>query len=232
MKNLSEMQELQLKKIAVIYNGYEEKFGIPRQSGLAAMESRIVFEKAFRSLDAVRELDQYSHIWLLWGFSQVKQEGFSATVRPPRLGGNTRVGVFASRSPFRPNPIGLSSVKLLRIERDGSQAPVLVVEGADLMNGTPIYDIKPYLPYVDCHPQAVGGFSDTVKDYRLTVAFAEGTDSCFSEQERLVLKQILEQDPRPSYQEDAQRVYGMSYAGRTVRFRVEGKLLTVVEVYN
>ncbi len=183
--------EIIFRPIARIRTDFPEKFGIPRQSGLADTRGKIVFEERYRSPEAVRGIEQFSHLWLLWEFSEAVRENFSPTVRPPRLGGNERVGVFATRSPFRPNPIGLSCVRLCRVEISEEDGPVLYVAGADLMDKTPVFDIKPYLPYVDAHPEAE------------------------------VLKEVLSQDPRPSYQNDPERAYGMSYAGREVKFRVE-----------
>lgn len=221
---------MEMKVIARIRTEFPEKFGIPRQSGLAATHGTVVFEPPYRNADALRGIDGFSHIWLLWEFSEAVREEWSPTVRPPRLGGNTRMGVFATRSPFRPNPVGLSSVKLLAVRQDARWGTVLDVEGADLMDGTPIYDIKPYLPFVDSHPEATGGFADPVREDRLTVAMAEDLAAVFTPAERETLRQVLAQDPRPSYQDDPERVYGMVFADHTVRFRVEGELLTVCEI--
>lgn len=226
------MQEnLPLKKIAVIYTEFPEKFGIPRQSGLAAVKGRIVFEPEYRNPDALRGIEAYSHLWLIWGFSCVHEEGWRPMVRPPRLGGNQRMGVFATRSPFRPNPIGLSCVELISVEQTEHQGAVLHVQGVDMMDGTPIYDIKPYLPYVDAKPEAAGGFAEKVKDDNLKVVIPETWICKIPEEQRTVLKEILMQDPRPSYQEDADRVYGMAYAGMEVKFRVKGNQLTVCGIY-
>lgn len=229
--------------IARIENDLREKFGVPRQSNLAKnIISKIVFEPEYRDSNAFRGLEEYSHIWLIWEFSEnikkernvVQGKNWSPTVRPPRLGGNKRVGVFATRSPFRPNPIGLSSVKLERIELDTPEGPVLYVSGADLMNGTPIYDIKPYLPYVDCHPEATGSFSEEKKDYRLQVelsdAVREQLAKELSEDQIRGLIEILAMDPRPSYQDDPLRIYGIAYGGKNIRFKVENNLLEVVKV--
>ncbi len=219
-------EEITFHPIAHIRTDFSEKFGIPRQSGLAAVRGQIIFEKKYRSKEAVRGIEMYSHLWLLWEFSESVREKWSPTVRPPRLGGNERIGVFATRSPFRPNPIGLSCVKLDRVEMNESCGPVLHVTGADLMDNTPIYDIKPYLPYVDSHPEAEGGFAQECKNYRLEVTFSEQCREMFGQEELEVLEEILSQDPRPSYQNDPERVYGMAYAGREVKFRVvEGTLL-------
>lgn len=249
------------KIIAHIHTPFATKFGVPRQSGLADVKAEIVFEPEYARPDAVRGLEQFSHIWLLWKFSEVpEQETFRATVRPPRLGGDTRVGVFATRSPFRPNPIGLSSVKLEFIEYDPVKGPVLHVTGADLMDGTPILDIKPYLPYVDSHPEAAGGYTDETRKHVLQVvledavfeaAFGKSAESALAGAEKCercigkkpvkqngmrsrVSKQelieVLSLDPRPSYQEEPDRIYGMEYAGHDVRFRVEDGVLYVTEI--
>ncbi len=213
--------------IARIYTDFPEKFGIPRQSGLIEeLKGRIVFEKEYRSRDAVRGLSEFSHIWLLWQFSEaIREKGWSATVRPPLLGGNTRIGVFATRSPFRPNPIGLSCVKLESIELSEADGPVLHVAGVDLMNGTPIYDIKPYLPYADCRTEAVGGFTDNLLERKLVVEIPYDLLGKVPKEKREALIKVLEADPRPSYQNDPERVYGMSFAGVEVAFCVaEGTL--------
>ena len=222
---------LSLKVIAYIRTDFPEKFGIPRQSGLAATRGEIIFEQEYRHPEVLRGLEAYSYIWLIWGFSKVVQKGWAPTVRPPRLGGNRRMGVFATRSPFRPNPLGLSCVKLERIEERKGEGYVLHVRGADLMDGTPIYDIKPYLPYVDCHDDAAGGFTEQVKDYSLQVEIPDKWAEAIPEEHREALMQILAQDPRPSYQEDPQRIYGMGYAGMNIRFQVRGRVLTVCGVY-
>ena len=213
---------LHLKRIARIRNDFPTKFGIPRQSGLVAeLVAKIVFEPEYRRKEALEGLEGYSHIWLIWEFSESIRENWSATVRPPRLGGNVRRGVFATRSPFRPNPIGLSCVRLCRVEISEEDGPVLYVAGADLMDKTPVFDIKPYLPYVDAHPEAEEGFAAERKNYRLEVSFSDKCREEFSADELSVLKEVLSQDPRPSYQNDPERAYGMSYAGREVKFRVE-----------
>ncbi len=225
------MQMPVIKPIAVIHNDYTAKFGIPRQSGLVeAVESTVVFEPAYRNADALRGLEGYSHLWLLWVFSEAIRDGWSPTVLPPRLGGKTRMGVFATRSPFRPNPIGLSSVKLLRAELHTKEGPILHVGGADLMDGTPIVDIKPYLPYTDSHPDAVGGFSDPVRDYALKVVFPDRWLAQVPERLRTPVLELLAQDPRPSYQNDPNRVYGVAFGGYDFRFRVADGVLTVCEV--
>ena len=211
-----------MEVIARIHNDFPTKFGLPRQSGLApSLRSKIVFEPAFRVPEALRGLDGFSHIWLIWGFSE--SEGWSPTVQPPRLGGNVRMGVFATRSPFRPNPIGLSSVRLEGIETDGENGLVLIVTGADLMDGTPIYDIKPYLPGVDAHPEATDGFVGAHPQTLLTVALDPSLTTVLSAGQQAALREILAQDPRPAYhagQPDSGRIYGLSYAGRDIHFTV------------
>lgn len=220
-----------IRVIARIHTDFPTKFGIPRQSGLVeSLRAQIIFEPEFRSADAVRGLADFSHIWLLWQFSGAVRDGWSPTVRPPRLGGNTRMGVFATRSPFRPNPIGLSSVRLERVELDPHLGPVLHVRGADLMDGTPIYDIKPYLPYADCHPDAAGGFASAAERGPLEVDFPPQWKAQLPADRLEALCGVLANDPRPSYQNDPNRVYGLEFAGFEVRFRVEGRVLTVCEV--
>lgn len=215
--------------VARIYNDFNSKFGIPRQSGiLHTMESRIVFEKEYSDANAVRGLEDFSHIWLLWGFSENKSTGWSPTVRPPRLGGNTRVGVFATRSPFRPNNIGLSSVEITRIDFEKS-GPVIYVKGADLMNGTPIYDIKPYIPYSDSHPEARGGFAEEVRDYELQVDIPEAIVSKIPGDKYDSLVRILSQDPRPSYHKDQNRIYGFEFGNMHIEFNVTENVLKVLK---
>ena len=222
-----------MRPVARIRSDFPEKFGIPRQSGVVeSLEAKIVFEPEFRVMDAVRGLEDFSHIWLIWEFSEAVRDTWSPTVRPPRLGGNVRMGVFATRSPFRPNPIGLSCVKLLKVEQDEALGPVLTVAGADLMDGTPIYDIKPYIPYADCHPEAVGGFTTKVDMKPLTVDFPGELLAKVPEEKRDALIGVLEQDPRPRYQKDPGRIYGLSFAGLEVKFSVEAQALTVKEVLN
>lgn len=222
---------MELKVIARMRNDFPAKFGIPRQSGLVdSLRGRIVLEPEFRNPDVFRGLEGFSHIWLLWGFSRNRHDNWSPTVLPPRLGGKTHMGVFATRSPFRPNPIGLSSVRLERIEWETKEGPVLHVLGDDLADGTPIYDIKPYLPFADCHTDAAGGFADEVKDYALTVVFPEEWLSVLPERFREPVKGILAQDPRPSYQDDPERRYGVAFGGYDIRFRVRDGVLTVCEV--
>ena len=228
---------MELRPIAVIRTDFSDKFGIPRQSGLVpALTARIVPEPDFRTADAFRGIEQYSHLWLLWQFSTVAAEyaagrRWRPTVRPPRLGGNTRMGVFATRSPFRPNPLGLSSVRLEAIEHRPDVGPVLIVRGADLMDGTPIYDIKPYIPYADCHPDAAEGFTGQTRSHHLQVAFPLELLEQVPQADRAALTGVLANDPRPSYQHDPQRVYGMEFGPLEVHFTVDGELLTVTGVY-
>ncbi|MDY2943522.1 MAG: tRNA (N6-threonylcarbamoyladenosine(37)-N6)-methyltransferase TrmO [Paludibacteraceae bacterium] len=252
------MKGAELDIIAYAHNGFSDKFGIPRQAqSLSHIETRIVFTPKYRVREALRGIEGFSHLWLIWGFSENMNSlvrpgdrtslgflvrlptcrdntsdrtslGWSPTVRPPRLGGNKRMGVFATRSPFRPNPIGLSSVQLVRVEETAKEGAVLVVAGADLMDGTPIYDIKPYLAYADSHPDARDGFAEATKDYRLAVVWGEGIVLPASLQQ--ALEEILAQDPRPAYQHDPQRVYKMEFGGVRVHFRVEDSVVQVEEV--
>ncbi len=223
-------QEFPMKVIARIHSDFATKFGVPRQSGLVeALEATVVFEPEYRSPDALRGLEGFSHLWLVWVFDQAIRESWSPTVRPPRLGGNQRMGVFATRSPFRPNPIGLSSVQLKEI-RQTADGPVLVIRGADLMNGTPILDIKPYIPYADAHADAVGGFAASPAGETLRVEIPEALLALVPADRREALRGVLAQDPRPHYQQDPQRVYGFMFAGVEVRFSVDGDRLTVVEI--
>lgn len=215
----------EMKIIAHIRTPFKTKFGIPRQSGVAPqVRGEIVFEPEYRVPDAVRGIDGYSHLWLLWMFSESVTDKWSPTVRPPRLGGNVRMGVFATRSPFRPNPIGLSSVELERVEYTADRGPVLIVHGADLMDGTPIFDIKPYIAYADAHPEAKGGFTDSVTFKKLSVVLPENAAAPEG------LESVLENDPRPRYQDDPDRVYGMEYAGCEIKFKVTGDTLTVISI--
>lgn len=217
--------------IARIHSDFPSKFGIPRQSGLVeSLTSTIIFEPEYRNPDALRGLEDFSHLWIIWQFSKAVKEGWSPTVRPPRLGGNTRMGVFATRSPFRPNEIGLSSVRILGIEQTQQHGPVIHVAGADLMDGTPIFDIKPYIPYCDSHPDATGGFTQTADDFLLNVVFPEDLLHKIPENKRNALLGVLSHDPRPSYQKDAQRQYGLPFAGFDILFNVEDKSLTVKDV--
>lgn len=220
-----------MKVIAKIQTDFPTKFGVPRQSGIiASLQGRIVFEPEYRNAEAVRGLEEFSHIWLVWEFSEAKREGWSPTVRPPRLGGNVRKGVFATRSPFRPNPIGLSSVKLEKVEIDSKLGPVLHVLGADLMDGTPIYDIKPYIAYTDSHPDAVSGFASKPAEYLLEVDFPDTLLNKVNPELRESLIEVLAHDPRPQYHDDPERIYGMSFGGMEVRFKVVQKVLTVEEM--
>ncbi|MDD7337967.1 MAG: tRNA (N6-threonylcarbamoyladenosine(37)-N6)-methyltransferase TrmO [Oscillospiraceae bacterium] len=219
-----------MKIIAHIKNDFTSKFGIPRQSGLVPeMMSQIIFEPEFRNPDAIRGLEDFSHLWLIWNFSQSKPTE-SLTVRPPRLGGNKRMGVFATRSPFRPNPIGLSCVKIEKIEIDADLGPVISVLSADLMDGTPIYDIKPYIPYADCIPNAVGGFADNVKEYRLNVNMPSDICGDIDEKFKSALYEILANDPRPSYQNEPERIYSFEFGGYKIRFKADEKNLTLTEL--
>ena len=218
-----------MKIIAKIRTDFPTKFGIPRQSGLADTVGTIVFEPEYRFDEALRGIEEYSHLWLLWEFSRVKDNPWSPTVRPPRLGGNKRVGVFATRSPFRPNPVGLSCVELVGLEKT-CEGTVLVVKGADLCDNTPIYDIKPYIPYADCKAQARGSFSDEKKDYCLEVICSENLLAIIPESKQQALLQILSQDPRPAYIDDPDRIYGFEYASFEVKFTVTNTTLTVVSI--
>ena len=220
-----------MKYIAKIQTDFPDKFGVPRQSGLVEeLEGRILFEPEYRSPEAVRGLEEFSHIWLIWEFSRSARETWSPTVRPPRLGGNRRLGVFATRSPFRPNPIGLSCVRLERIALEEGRGPVLYVRGADLVSGTPIYDIKPYLPYADCRRSATGGFAAQRPAQRLSVEIPEQWLERIPAEERAALAGVLALDPRPAYQRDPERVYGFSFGALEIRFQVRGDCLTVCGV--
>lgn len=220
-----------MKPIAHIRSDFSTKFGIPRQSGLVAeLKGKIIFEPEYRNPEALRGLDHFSHIWLIWEFSASKRDKWSPTVRPPRLGGNIRMGVFATRSPFRPNPIGLSSVRLEKIEWQTDAGPVLHVTGADLMDGTPILDIKPYIAYSDCHMDATGGFTNNVANSRLEVMIPSEWLQMISPSKQQALREVLANDPRPPYQDDSNRIYGLAFAGLNVRFTVSDNVLTVVEV--
>lgn len=234
------MNTVELQIIAHAHNGFADKFGIPRQpQSLSHIETRIVFTPPFRVREALRGIEGFSHLWLIWGFSANAEKGnvssagdtfsrsWSPTVRPPRLGGNRRMGVFATRSPFRPNPIGLSSVRLLRVEENDGEGMVLVVAGADLMDGTPIYDVKPYLSYSDAHPEACNGFAEETKNYRLQVIWSNDALQQISDSQRTALEEILSQDPRPAYQHDPLREYKLDYDGMRVVFSVEEATLFV-----
>lgn len=225
------MEEISMKIIARMKSDFPDKFGIPRQSGIVqSLTATIVFEPEYRNMDALRGLEDFSHLWMIWQFSKAVRDHWSPTVRPPRLGGNTRMGVFATRSPFRPNAIGLSSVKILSIEQTNEYGPVIHVSGADLMDGTPIFDIKPYIPYSDCHADATGGFTDSAADFILTVEIAPELLRLVPEEKQQALMDVLSHDPRPSYQNDSERVYGLSFADLNIRFRVCEKVLTVLEI--
>ena len=220
-----------MKIIARIHTDFPNKFGIPRQSGIIeSLQGRIVFEPEYRNSEAVRGLEEFSHIWLIWEFSEAVREDWSPTVRPPRLGGNVRKGVFATRSPFRPNPIGLSSVKLEKVEIDPKLGPVLHVSGADLMDGTPIYDIKPYIAYTDSHPEAISGFASKPAEYLLEVDFPDTLLQKVNPELRESLIEVLAHDPRPQYHDDPERVYGMEFGGMEVKFKVDRMLLSVVDI--
>ncbi|MBQ3202865.1 MAG: tRNA (N6-threonylcarbamoyladenosine(37)-N6)-methyltransferase TrmO [Clostridia bacterium] len=221
---------MEITPIAHIRTDFGSKFGVPRQSGVVEeLQARIVFEPAYRNPDALRGLEDFSHLWILWHFSEVKQEGWSPTVRPPRLGGNTRMGVFATRSPYRPNPIGLSAVKIVGVDLHTPEGPVITVAGADLMDGTPIFDLKPYLAYADSHPDAKGGFVEGLTDRSVRVDCDTALLNGLPEDTRKSLLAVLAHDPRPTYQNDPERVYGMEFAGHNVRFTVADGVLKVVE---
>lgn len=220
-----------MKIIAHIQTDFPDKFGIPRQSGLVeSLEGTIIFEPEYRNAEALRGLEEFSHIWLLWQFSQSKKEHWSATVKPPRLGGKKRMGVFATRSPFRPNDIGLSCVRLREIFTDEKMGPMVRVSGADMMDGTPIYDIKPYIPFTDCHPEAAEGYTRETRVHRLAVDFPEELLKLYPERKRKAVVEVLAQDPRPAYVQDPERIYGVSFAGFDVKFQVDGRQLKVRDV--
>lgn len=225
------MASVEMQVIAYIHNDFSTKFGLPRQSGLVKeLFSVIIFEPPYREAAAFRGLEEYSHLWLLWHFSEARKKNRAATVRPPRLGGNQRMGVFATRSPYRPNPVGLSSVKLEKIVFDKKNGPMLYISGADLMDGTPIFDVKPYLAFTDSHVDAQGGFSSKIEPYRLQVDFPAELLKHIPKEKQNTLLGVLSEDPRPAYQEDPERIYGLNFAGFNVRFRVEGNCLFVVDV--
>lgn len=219
-----------MKTIARIRNAYDGKFGVPRQSGLVEeVVSTIVFEPEFRVAEALRGIEEFSHLWLIWAFDRTEREEWAPTVRPPRLGGNQRIGVFATRSPYRPNAIGLSCVRLLSVEK-GKDGTILKVAGADLMNGTPIYDIKPYLPYADCRPEATGGFTDRTEKRTVTVEIPEETAKKMNPEDRKALEAVLREDPRPAYQDDPERIYAFEFGGRHVEFMVADQVLSVIRI--
>ena len=222
---------VEIQAIARMRSDFATKFGIPRQSGLVEeLRSTIVFEPEYRNPDALRGIEAFSHLWIIWQFSEAVRQGWSPTVRPPRLGGNTRMGVFATRSPFRPNNLGLSSVKLLGVEQTEEYGTVIHVGGADLMDGTPIFDIKPYIPYGDCHPEATGGFTDTAGEFILKVDFPADLLNILPQDKQEAAIGVLSHDPRPSYQRKPDRIYGLTFAGYDIRFQVQADTLTVVEV--
>ena len=223
--------DVTIQVIARMHSDFSTKFGIPRQAGLVeSLKSTIVFEPEFRNADALRGIEGYSHLWIIWQFSEAVRKDWSPTVRPPRLGGNTRMGVFATRSPFRPNNLGLSCVKLLGVEHTQEHGTVLHVGGADLMDGTPIFDIKPYIPYADAHPEAVGGFTDQADQFLLEVDFPEELLKKFPAVKQQAAIDVLSHDPRPSYQRDPERIYGLNFGGFDIRFKVVDNQLTVTEV--
>lgn len=231
MKGAHMHTQSMIRVIAHIHTDFPTKFGIPRQSSLVEeLRGEIIFEPEYRQPEAFRGIEEYSHLWLLWEFSEAKREHWSATVKPPRLGGRTRMGVFATRSPFRPNPIGLSCVRLVELRQDETYGPVLVVAGVDLMDGTPIYDIKPYLPYVDAHPDALGGFGDRVKEHALEVADPGSLLERLPEEKRAGAVAFLQQDPRPAVHKDPDRVYKIAYAGYDIHFTVHDTKLSVTDV--
>ena len=225
------MQHVTIEIIARMKSDFPDKFGIPRQSGLVEeLRSTIIFEPKYRNAEALRGIEEFSHLWLIWQFSKAVREDWSPTVRPPRLGGNTRMGVFATRSPFRPNALGLSSVRLLGVEHTDEYGTVLHVGGADLMDGTPIFDIKPYIPYGDCHPEATGGFTDRAGDFLLAVDFPDALLQRLPAEKQAAAIGVLSHDPRPSYQRDSDRDYGLNFAGFDIRFRVKNGKLTVFDL--
>ncbi len=222
---------MNIEPIAKIYTDFKTKFGIPRQSRrVNELYGKIVFEKEFRNDECIRGIEQFSHLWLIWEFSENTDKKWSNTVRPPRLGGNKRVGVFATRSPFRPNSLGLSCVELIRVENIANEGKVLIVSGADIMNGTPIYDIKPYIPYSDCIENANGGFSSDMKDYKLDVIIPSELESIVAKDKINALKSVLSDDPRPSYQDDEERVYGFFFADYEIKFKVSKNTLMVIDI--
>lgn len=225
------MENITIHPIARMRSDFPTKFGIPRQSGLvSALHSTIVFEPEFRNSDTLRGIEGYTHLWLIWQFSEAVKSDWSPTVRPPRLGGNKRIGVFATRSPFRPNSLGLSSVQFLGLEHTANLGTVIHVAGADLMDGTPIFDIKPYIPYSDCHPNATGGFTDTAEDFLLDVDIPTELLNKLPESKREAAIGVLSHDPRPSYQRDPDRIYGLPFAGFDIRFKVTERQLTVIDI--
>ena len=222
---------MEIEKIGHVKTLFKTKFGLPRQSGISNnIKAQIIFEPKYRSREALRGLESFSHVWVIWGFSESQSKEFSPTVRPPRLGGNTRVGVFASRSPFRPNSLALSCMEIEKIELDSDQGPILHLLGADMMDGSPVYDIKPYVPHADCKPNASGGFSDTIEEYRLEVVIPDHVSKILGNEKTLCLYDALREDPRPSYIENDDRVYGFFFDKYEIKFTVSGKTLTVTEI--
>lgn len=222
---------MEIKPIARIYTDFSEKFGVPRQAGLApSLTGKIVFEPEYKNVRAVKELDGFSHIWLIWKFSQCSDSKFSPTVRPPRLGGNRRVGVFASRSPFRPNRLGLSCVKIEKIETGGENAPIITVSGVDMTDGTPIYDIKPYIPIADCIPTASEGYTAQTKKYKISVNCDDKLLSIIPENKRQALLELLSNDPRPAYNDEEGKEYGVTFAGFNIRFKYENNSLSITQI--
>ena len=223
--------DFEIHPIATMHSDFPTKFGIPRQSGLAdTLRSTIVFEPKYRNADALRGLEDFSHLWIIWQFSEAVRSEWTPTVRPPRLGGNTRMGVFATRSPFRPNSLGLSCVRIIGIEHTQEHGSVIHVAGADLMNGTPIFDIKPYIPYCDSHPDALGGFTTNAADFLLEVDIPSDLLNILPESKREAAIEVLSHDPRPSYQKNNKRIYGLNFAGYDIRFQVDDNTLYVKEV--
>ncbi len=223
------MEVFNVKPIGYIKSDFSEKFGIPRQSGRApSLKAKVIFYPEFRSDDALRGIEGFSHLWILFDFSKAHKSGFTPLVRPPRLGGNKKVGVFASRSPFRPNHIGLSSVKFEKLEKSEKYGTVIVISGADLLDGTPIYDVKPYLPFTDCHPEAYGGYAEELKDYKLKVNLCDAVYNLLPQEKIDALIECLADDPRPSYQDDGKE-YGLSFAGINLKFTVNDRTLTVIK---
>lgn len=222
---------MEIEKIAIVRTDFKTKFGIPRQSQtVARLEGTIIFEPKYRNPDTLRGLEHFSHFWIVWGFSENEGAKYNATVRPPKLGGNTRMGVFATRSPFRPNGLGLSLVKLDKIEKNDKYGHILHVLGVDMVDKTPIYDIKPYLPNADCAPDATGGFADEIGDYKLEVIADEKTLALLPQKKREILVEILAEDPRPAYIDDSERIYGFPFADCEIKFKVENKTLTVLSI--
>lgn len=222
---------MEIEKIGHIRTLFKTKFGLPRQSGISDnIKAQIIFEPKYRSKEALRGLESFSHVWVIWGFSENEGKEFSPTVRPPRLGGNTRVGVFATRSPFRPNSLALSCLRLEKIEFDSDKGPILHLLGADMMDGSPVYDIKPYVPHADLKPDAIGGFSDTIEEYHLQVIIPDHVSAILGKERTLCLYDALREDPRPSYIENDDRVYGFYFDIYEIKFKVEEKILTVIEI--